>query len=126
MVLTVSVAVIAAIMVVAVCFVIPVLLQIRRTAREVEKTLETVRMQIVPLSHSVTALSQDAHGILQSLNRQVDKLEGGVTTVRESADRLREFEEDILRRLEGPLWELTALVSAVSKGVGTFVRMLLR
>jgi uncharacterized protein YoxC len=112
--------------VVAVCFLIPVLLQIRRTAQEVEKTLETARTQIVPISHSVTALSQDVHGILQSLHRQVDKLEGSFTTVRESADRLREFEEDFLRRLQGPLWELTTLVSAVSKGVGTFVRMLLR
>jgi len=47
----ISISVIAAIMVVAVITLIPVLLQVRRTAREAEKVLETVRTQILPLSH---------------------------------------------------------------------------
>ena len=59
--MTISVAVIAAIMVVAVICIIPVLLQIRRTAQQVEKLAETARMQIAPLSRDVTVISQTAN-----------------------------------------------------------------
>jgi uncharacterized protein YoxC len=124
--MTISVAVIAAIMVVGVLCLIPVLFQIRRTAQQVEKALETVRMQIVPVSHDVTIISQELNGIIRSIHRQVDKIEDGVTTVRDGAERLRDFEEDMVQRIEEPLVEMTTLLSAVTRGVETFFRLLRR
>lgn len=126
MLLTISVTVIAAIMVVALIFQIPILLQIRRTAREAEKFLETSRTQIVPLSHDLTVIFQEVKTILQSIHRQVDRVEESVTTVRDAATRLREFEEEILGGVEGPLLELAALIKAISQGVSAFLRVLLR
>jgi uncharacterized protein YoxC len=126
MILTISVTVIAAIMVVAVLFLIPILMQIRRTAREVEKTLETARMQIVPLSHDLTVISQEVNGILQSIHRQVDRVEEGITSVRDTAVRLQEFEKEIEEKIESPLLQFAALVSAVSRGVEAFIRILRR
>lgn len=126
MLLTISVTVIAAIMVVALIFQIPILLQIRRTAREAEKFLETSRTQIVPLSHDLTVIFQEVKTILQSIHRQVDRVEESVTTVRDAATRLREFEEEILGRVERPLLELSAVIRAVSQGVATFLRVLRR
>ena len=120
MLLTISVTVIAAIMVVALIFQIPILMQIRRTAREAEKFLETSRTQIVPLSHDLTVIFQEVKTVLQSIHRQVDRVEESVTTVRDAATRLREFEEEILGRVEGPLLELSALIRAVSQGVQPF------
>lgn len=124
--MTISVAVIAAIMVVGVLCLIPVLSQIRRTAQQVEKTLETARMQIVPVSHDVTIISQEVNAIMQSIHRQVDKIEDSVTTVRDGAERLREFEEDMVHRIEGPLMEMATLLSAMTRGVETFFRLLRR
>jgi len=124
--MTISVAVIAAIMVVGVLCLIPVLFQIRRTAQQVEKTLETARMQIVPVSHDLTIISQEVNGIIQSIHRQVDKIEDSVTTVRDGAERLREFEEDMVQRIEEPLIEMATLLSAVTRGVETFFRLLRR
>jgi uncharacterized protein YoxC len=126
MILTISVTVIAAIMVVAVLFLIPILMQIRRTAREVEKTLETARMQIVPLSHDLTVISQEVNGILQSIHRQVDRVEEGITSVRDTAVRLQEFEKEIEEKIESPLLQFAALVSAVSRGVEAFIHILRR
>lgn len=126
MILTISVTVIAAIMVVAVLFLIPILMQIRRTAREVEKTLETARMQIVPLSHDLTVISQEVNGILQSIHRQVDRVEEGITSVRGTAVRLQEFEKEIEEKIESPLLQFAALVSAVSRGVEAFIHILRR
>lgn len=124
MLLTISVTVIAASIVVVAIVLIPVILQIRRTAREAEKLLETARMQVVPLSHDLTVISREVNSILQSVHRQVDRVEEGVATVQGAAERLRDFEEVILTRVEEPVFELAALVRAVSRGTGAFLRYL--
>jgi uncharacterized protein YoxC len=110
----------AAIVVVAIVLII-VVLQIRRTAREAEKLLETARMQLVPLSHDLTVVSREVSGILQSVHRQVDRVEDGVATLQGAAERLRDFEEAVITRVEEPLLELAALVRAVSRGIGAFL-----
>ena len=51
--LTISVTVIAAIMVLALIFLIPVLLQVRRTAHEAEKLIDSVRVQVAPVSRDI-------------------------------------------------------------------------
>jgi uncharacterized protein YoxC len=118
---TISITVIAAAIVVVAIVLIPVILQIRRTAREAEKLLETARMQLVPLSHDLTVISREVSSILQSVHRQVDRVEEGIATVQGAAERLRDFEEAILIRVEEPLLELAALVRAVSRGIGAFL-----
>ena len=118
---TISITVIAAAIVVVAIVLIPVILQIRRTAREAEKLLETARMQLIPLSHDLTVISREVSSILQSVHRQVDRVEEGIATVQGAAERLRDFEEAILIRVEEPLLELAALVRAVSRGIGAFL-----
>jgi uncharacterized protein YoxC len=119
---TISVTVIAASVVVVAIVLIPVILQIRRTAREAEKFLETARMQIVPLSHDLTVISKEVSSIVQSIHRQVDRVEEGIAAVQDAARRLREFEEAIFTIVGEPLLKLAALVSAVSRGIGAFLR----
>jgi uncharacterized protein YoxC len=121
---TISVTVIAASIVILIIFLIPVLLQIRRTAREAEKTLETARTQIVPLSHDLTVISLEIKGIVQSIHRQVEKVEDGISTVGDAALRLREFEGRLERIVEGPLLEIVALSRGVIRGVEVFLRIL--
>jgi uncharacterized protein YoxC len=123
---TISVTVIAASIVIFIIFLIPVLLQVRRTAREAEKTLETVRTQIVPLSHDLTVISLEIKGIVQSIHRQVEKVEDGISTVGDAALRLREFEGKIERVVEAPLLELVALFTGLIRGVEAFLRFFRR
>ena len=118
---TISITVIAAAIVVVAIVLIPVILQIRRAAREAEKLLEIARMQLVPLSHDLTIVSREVSDILQSVHRQVDRVEEGIATVQGAAERLRDIEEAVIRRVEEPLLELAALVRAVSRGIGAFL-----
>ncbi len=122
MLLTISVTVIAASIVVVAIVLIPVILQIRRTAREAEKLLESARMQVVPFSHDLTVISREVSGILQSVHRQVDTVEEGIATVQGAAKRLRDFEEALLTGVEVPLLELATLVRAASRGIVAFLR----
>ena len=126
MALTISIIVIAASLVIAVLIQILTFLQIRRAASEVAKALETARMHFAPLSHDVTVISQQVNGILQSFHRQVDKVDETVATVRDAAARVREFEEEVLSKIEDPLLEIATLFGAVGRGVGSFIRMIRR
>ena len=121
----ISISVIAAILVVAVVALIPVLVQVRRTAREAEKVLETVRTQILPLSHDLSVVSCEVKEILESIHRQVERAEDSITAVRDSAERLRDFEEEVLDRFGTPLFKLATLFGAVGRGVEAFFRTLL-
>ncbi len=102
---------------------IPVLSQIRRTAREVEKTLEVARTQIAPLSHDITVISQELKGILESVNRQIGSVEKGVDTFRDTALRVRKFEEEVFQKIEKPVFELSGQISAIIQSVGVFLRL---
>ena len=123
---TISITIIAAAVVVVAIVLIPVILQIRRTACAAEKLFETVRMEIVPLSHDLTVISNEVSSIVQSIHRQVDKVEEGIATVQDAAGRLREFEEAILTIAGGPLLKLPTVISAVVRGIGAFVRFFRR
>jgi len=118
--------IIAATLVLAVIFLIPTLTQIRRTSLEAEKFFETIRLQIVPMAHDLTVISQQVNGILQSVQRQVGKAEEAFTTFRETAVRLRDFEEEILHKVQEPFSEIATLLGAVGRGVGAFVRIFRR
>ena len=120
--MAISIAVIAFILVLTFIFSIPVLLQVRRTAREAEKLIDSVRVQAAPLSRDIGFISRDIRSIVQSVHRQVDKVEEGIVTVEEAAGRLREFEEAVLTIVGEPLLKLATLVSAVSRGIGAFLR----
>ncbi len=122
MLMTISVTVIAAIMVIAVCVLIWIGLHIRRTVRETEKLLETIRMEIVPLAHDLALISHQAKGILESIHRQVENVEEGVAAVKNTATSVRALQARIQGRIENPLLQLAALAGAVSQGLKTFFR----
>ena len=115
--MAVSVTVIAAILVLVLIFFIPVLLQVRRTAREAEKLIDSVRLQVAPASHDITAISQEVKSVIQSIHRQVDRVEDGIETVHDMAIRAKEFQLEVRRRIEEPLLQLAAVLVGVKRGV---------
>ena len=115
--LTISVTVIAAILVLILIFFIPVLLQVRRTAHEAEKLIESVRLQVAPVSRDITAISREVKRVIQSIHRQVDRVEDGIETVHGMAVRVKEFQLEIKRRIEEPMLQLAAVLGGVKRGV---------
>jgi len=124
MVLTISVATIAAIMVVACIFIIRLVMQLQKTAKEIEKLAEIVRIHIAPISHDIASISSTTRSILESTHRQVLKLEDSVSNVRDMSVRAKEFEEEILNKLGSPLVRLVALFNAFKRGFETFYHRL--
>jgi len=124
--LAISVAVIAAIQVLILIFLIPVLLQVRRTAHEAQKLIDSVRLQVVPVSRDVTALSREVKSIIQSIHRQVHRVESGIETVHDMSVRVAEFQIEVQRRIKEPLLQLAAVYGGVKRGIGTIVSIFSR
>lgn len=126
MFVTICVAFITAGMIVILFFQISLLLQIRRTASTLEKFLETARAHVVPLSHDLTVISQDLSRIMHSIHRQVNKVEESITTIGDTAARIRGFGGRLFRRDEGPMLELMTLVIAAGQGLESLLRIIRR
>lgn len=125
MMMTVSVMVIAACMLFIMMAAVATLLRIRKVAMEVERLVETVRMNLPPLIHDMTKITSDVRSIVHTLERQAPKLGDAVESLRMTTRDIYDFERMIRERLERPLLDLTALVSGIVRGVVTFWRTLI-
>lgn len=121
MILEISVAVIAFFVVVFVVGLLIVLVQIRRTAREAEKLLETSRQHIAPISHDLAIVANDVKKIVQSIGSQVGKVEQGVDELKQTAVRISEFEKMLEEKIQQPFLEFAITVSALVKALQVFV-----
>jgi uncharacterized protein YoxC len=121
--LTISVTVIAAILVLVFIFFIPVFLQIRRTAREAEKLIDSVRFQVVPVGRDVDLIFRDVKNLVQSIHRQVNRVGDGIETVHDMAIRVKAFQIEIQRRIEEPMFQLAAVMVGIRRGIEAMARV---
>ena len=124
--MAVSVAVIAGVMVLVLIFLIPVMLQVRRTSREAEKLIETIRIQVSPVSRDLGVITRDVKHIVQSVQRQVERVEDGVETVHDMALRVKAFQLDVQRKMERPLLNLLTVLEGMKKGMELVARVFSR
>ncbi len=124
--LTISITVIAAILVLILIFLIPVLLQVRRTAHEAEKLIESVRFQVAPVSRGIGLISRDVQSIAQFIHRLADRIETGIETVQDMAVWVKAFQIEVQRSIENPLFQLAAVLGGVKRGVEAMARIFYR
>jgi len=117
MILEISVIIIAAFIVILVIGLLIALAQIRRTAKEAEKLFDTVRQQIAPISHDLTIIVNNSKNIFQSIERQILKVELGVDAIKDTAENIKRFEEDIQERIANPLLEVSIFITTISRAL---------
>ncbi len=122
----ISLTIIAVILIVILVVSIPVLLQVRRTAREAEKLVDAVRMQVAPISRDIGLVSGEVRSIVQSIHRQVDRVQEGIETVHDMATHAKQFQNEIQQRIKQPLVQLEAIITTIRHGIevmrGVFCR----
>ena len=123
MILEISVAVIAFFVVVFVIGLLFTLVQMRRTAKEAEKLMETTRQQIAPISHDLIIIVNDVKRIITSIQKQMGMVEDGVGDIKNTVTRITNFEKELQEKLQQPVIEFATLISAVSKAVRAFIEI---
>lgn len=120
MVVSVSLAVIAALFLVNTLFFIATAVRAMKVLGEGQKLLEMVRLHIAPVTHDLTQILSDVRSIVRSAEKEMVKVEDSITAVRDTARNIKEFEAMIQERIERPLLDVTAVLSALVKGGRVF------
>ena len=113
----ISVTVIAAIMVLGLIFMIPVLLQIRRTAREAEKLIDSVRVQVAPISRDIVLISRDVKSIVNPFIGRSIESRRGLKRCMIWRSGSKSFKSRFRRRIEEPLLQLVAVMGGIKRGL---------
>lgn len=121
-----SVAVIAGLFLLNTIFLVVFLFKAFKAFTEAQKFLETARMQLTPLSHDITRVTTEVKGILATVQKDLDKVGDSLDHVRDTTQNLKEFEYMIQERIQEPLLEITAFLSALAKGGRVFWQTLFR
>jgi uncharacterized protein YoxC len=115
-----SLAIIAALFLLNTIFVVAVLVRALGVLHEARKFIEMVRLQIAPLTYDAGKIVNDVRSIVQKTEKEMDKISDGLAAVRDTARNIKEFEELIQERIERPLLDITAILSAIVKGGRVF------
>ena len=121
-----SVALIAGLLLLNTIFLVAFLIKAFKAFSEARKLLEMVRLQLAPVSHDVTKITTQVQGILVSVQKEMDKVGDSLSHVRDTTRNLKEFEFMIQERIQDPLQEIAALLSALVKGGRVFWHTLTR
>ncbi len=119
---SVSLTIIVVLLSVIALFLIGALIKVMQMMSEWRKFVELSRMHLVPLSHDLSQLINDVRAIINSVEEQVNKMGEGVSAVRDTAINIRDFEATMQDRIERPLLEVAAILSALLKGGQVFWR----
>ncbi len=115
-----SVAIIAGLIFLNTIFVVAAIVRLMKVLGEGQKFLEMARLQLAPITHDVTQIVGDIRNIVKAVDKEMDKVGDSLTAVRDTARSLRDFESTIQERIERPLLDLTAILSALVRGGRVF------
>ncbi len=107
-----------------VVFVIPVLLQVARTARAAEQTLASVDREVKPLTTQIQALLQEHRNLAQQATRDLRQVEGTVLMAQDVLARLTHLTS--LLSSFGTVGRIVGIARGVQKGIDVFVHRLAR
>lgn len=122
MIVNVALVVLTAAVVVLVAFALPLLIQLRRTAKNAELTLTAVEREIRPLASQLHVLLQEGRDLIQRGNKELGELARFTATADELLARLGKV-LGVLAGL-GRVGQVVGVAQGVKKGVDVFVRRL--
>ncbi|MFQ5823164.1 MAG: DUF948 domain-containing protein [bacterium] len=120
MVISVSLAVIAGLILINTVFFVVALIKAIKAFGEAQRLLEMIRLHLAPITHDLTQILSDTRSIVRSAEKEMVKVEDSITAVRDTAKNIKDFESMIQERIERPLLDITAVLSALIKGSKVF------
>jgi uncharacterized protein YoxC len=101
-------------------YMIVVLLRVRDILGNVEKDVREIASRALPVLDNMEYITARVKGVTDSIDDQVSAVRDSIASVKQVAENVVEMERRVQERLEGPILESVAFVSAIFKGVRTF------
>jgi uncharacterized protein YoxC len=119
-----SLVVIAFCMLMIMAAAVATLLRVRKFTVEAEKLVATVRLNIPPLMHDITQITDDLRSITHHVERHAAKLGEAFVAVNKTTQDVQILGSTIRERVGRPLLNLGRVMSGVTRGGVTFWRVL--
>lgn len=114
MIIEISVLIVGVALVALILFLIPSIIQLRKSAKRIEDVSEQLNRQLPSILENVNEITANLNDILSSGRRQVNKLGDAV-------DDIVDFEKKIKHRVEDPLVETLTTIAAITRAVRAFL-----
>ena len=102
-------------------YMIIVLLRVRDIMTNVEKDVKEIAARTVPVLENMEYITSRVKSITDSIDDQVTAVRESIASIKMIADNVVDLERRVQYRIEGPILETVGFVSAVFKGVRTFL-----
>ncbi|MCK6619501.1 MAG: DUF948 domain-containing protein [Calditrichaceae bacterium] len=104
-----------------VAFLIPAILQVRRTIKKMEDLSEKLDRDLPDILVNVREISANLSAILQTGRYQAESLGEALDQVRGAMGDIVGFQRRVKREIESPLLRTVDFISAASRAVQTFL-----
>ena len=118
--ISISVTFIAIFLFIITVFLVIFLIKAIRAFTEAQKFIEMIRLQTPPLLHDVTQIMGEVRSTVKSVHKGVDTVGESLVDLQATTRNIREFEVMLQKRVEQPLLEIVAVLSALVKGGKVF------
>ncbi len=98
-----------------VAFLIPAIVQVKRTAERVEIASENLNIHLPNILTNLDEITTNLTGIMTSGRRQMQMLEEATEEIKLMVEDLSNFEKEVKEKIEDPLVETLATITAVAK-----------
>jgi uncharacterized protein YoxC len=103
---------------------IVVLVRVRDLLTSVEKDVREIAARAIPVLENMEVITSRIRSITESLDDQVGALRESFASIRQIAENIVAFERRVQERVEGPVLEGVAFVTALLKGIRSFAERL--
>jgi uncharacterized protein YoxC len=106
-----------------VIFAIPTIIQIRRTAKNAEISIQSLNQNLPGILTNVDEITTNVTQATQSIGQNIDGLKEVVNKFHLVADDVVQFEQTIREEIEPPILGTLGTLSGILKGVRTFIEV---
>jgi len=102
-------------------YMIVVLLRVRDILGNVERDIRDIATRALPVLDNMEYITARVKSVTDSIDDQVSAVRDSIASVKQVAENVVDLERRVQERIEGPIIETVAFVSAIFKGVRTFL-----
>jgi uncharacterized protein YoxC len=102
-------------------YLIVVLSHVKGALTNVEKDVREMTSLSLPVLENMEFITSRVRSISENVDDQVTIVRQSLGSIKEIADNVVALERKVQERIEGPILETVAIISAIFKGIRTFV-----
>ena len=102
-------------------YLIVVLSHVKGALTNLEKDVKEMTSLSLPVLENMEFITSRVRSISENVDDQVTIVRQSLGSIKEIADNVVALERKVQERIEGPILETVAIISAIFKGIRTFV-----